>query len=233
MAFAPTTAPPIIDSIDPGDGGAYAPQIDARRFTHPVDNRYLPFLPGAQWVYQGVNEDGDQETTTVEVLTETRVVMGVTTTIVHDVVTIGTTVVEDTQDWYAQDDDGNVWYFGEDTTAFDGTGSASTEGSWEAGVGGASPGIVMPADPQVTGAGYRQEYRHGTAEDMAIVVATGGDQLVGGTTYRNVVVTQEWTPLEHDIVEQKSYAPGVGLITEELVRGGVEHSELTSFHASS
>jgi hypothetical protein len=222
----------VIESIDPGDGGAYAPQIDPAQFGHPVDNPYLPFLPGAKWVYQGVNEDGDQETTTTEVLPETKVVMGVTTTVVHDVVTIGATVVEDTKDWYAEDADGNVWYFGEDTTAYDSDGSSSKEGSWEAGRQGAQPGIVMTADPQVSGSGYRQEFLKGTAEDMAIVVAVGGDQTVGGADYHAVVVTEEWSPLEPDIVEQKSYAPGVGLITEDLLRGGTEHSELASYTAA-
>lgn len=222
------SATSVINSIDPGDRGVYAPQIDPARFTHPVDNRFLPFLPGTKWVYQGTNDEGDVETTTTEVLPETKTVMGVASTVVHDVVTIGGAVVEDTNDWYAQDDTGNVWYFGENTAAFDSDGSSSKEGSWEAGVDGAFPGIVMPADPQVTGAGYRQEYLHGSAEDMAVVVAVGRDQKVGPTTYHDVIVTQEWTPLEPHTVEQKSYAPGVGLLTEDLLRGGHEHTELQS-----
>ena len=192
-----------------------------------VDNPYLPFLPGMRWVYQGVNENGEHETTTVEVLTETRTVMGAPATIVHDLVEIGGELVEDTSDWYAQDDRGNVWYLGEDTTAYDG-GRTSKAGSWEAGVAGARPGIVMLATPEVGTIGYRQEYRRGKAEDMALVVAAGGDQTVD-TVYHDVVVTQEWTPLEPDVTEQKSYAPGVGLITDDLVRGGTEHSELVSF----
>ena len=220
----------MLTNIEPGDGGAYSPMIDPAHFSSVVDNPYLPFLPGTRWVYQGVNENEEHETTTIEVLTETRTVMGVPATVVHDLVEIGGKVVEDTSDWYAQDDQGNVWYLGEDTTAYDG-GSASKEGSWEAGVDGALPGIVMPATPEVGTNGYRQEYRPGEAEDMALVVAVGGDQTVG-TVYRDVVVTQEWTPLEPDITEQKSYAPGVGLITEDLVRGGTEHHELVSFRAT-
>jgi len=228
-APVPSTAPAIIDSIEAPDGGSYSPQIDPSHFTHPIDNPYLPFLPGMKWTYQAVNEEGAQETTTVEVLTDTRTVMGVVTTVVHDLVEVGGKTTEDTHDWYAQDDEGNVWYFGEDTTAYDSDGSSSKEGSWEGGVKGALPGIVMAATPEVTGNGYRQEFLPGTAEDMAIVVATGGDQQVGTDTYNHVVVTQEWTPIEPDVVEQKSYAPGVGVITEDIVRGGSEHVELAGF----
>lgn len=223
----PSSAPPVVTNIDPGDGGAYAPVIDPTHFSSVIDNPYLPFLPGMKWVYEGINENGEHETTTVEVLTATRAVMGVPATVVHDLVEIDGQVAEDTSDWYAQDDQGNVWYLGEDTTAYDG-GTTSKEGSWEAGVDGALPGIVMPATPKVGTNGYRQEYRPGDAEDMALVVATGGDQTVG-TVYHEVVVTQEWTPLEPDITEQKSYAPGVGVITEDIVRGGTEHHELVSF----
>jgi len=228
-AAVPSTAPAVVDKIEVPDGGSYAPEIDPARFTHPIDNPYLPFLPGMKWTYQATNENGDQETTTVEVLPDTRAVMGVATTVVHDLVQVGGKTTEDTHDWYAQDDDGNVWYFGEDTTAYDPDGSSSKEGSWEGGVHGALPGIVMPAQPAVTGTGYRQEYLRGSAEDMAIVVASGGDQQVGTDMYSNVVTTQEWSPLEPDITEQKSYAPNVGVITEDIVRGGSEHVELVDF----
>jgi len=228
-APVPSTVPAVVEKIYVPDGSSYAPQIDPTKFTHPVDNPYLPFMPGMKWTYQGVDEEGNQETTTVEVLTETRTVMGIAATDVHDFVQVGGRTVEDTHDWYAQDDDGNVWYLGEDTTAYDSDGSTSKEGSWEGGVDGALPGIVMPATPAVTGTGYRQEYLKGSAEDMAIVVATRVDQSVGGNAYHDVVVTQEWTPLEPDITEQKSYAPGVGVITEDIIRGATEHVELAGF----
>jgi len=228
-APVPSTAPAVVDKIDVPDGSSYAPQIDPTNFTHPVDNPYLPFMPGMKWTYQGVDEEGNQETTAVDVSADTKTVMGIAATDVHDLVQVGGRTVEDTHDWYAQDDDGNVWYLGEDTTAYDSKGSTSKEGSWEGGVGGALPGIVMPATPAVTGAGYRQEYLKGSAEDTAIVVAAGGDQSVGADTYHDVVVTQEWTPLEPDVTEQKSYAPGVGVITEDIIRGATEHVELAGF----
>ena len=121
------------------------------------------------------------ETITVEVLDERRDVMDVETIVVHDVVTIDGEVIEDTYDWYAQDADGNVWYFGEDTTAYE-DGVASTEGAWEAGVGDAMPGIVMPATPAVSDTGYRQEYDPGNAEDMGQVVLASDSVTVTRVT---------------------------------------------------
>jgi hypothetical protein len=217
-----------VTSIDPGDGGNYAPAIDPARFTAVVDNEFLPFLPGMKWVYRGINDEGDEETTATEVLPDERTVMGVQVTVVHDVVTVGGVIIEDTMDWYAQDDQGNVWYFGEDTTAYDSDGSTSKEGSWEAGVDGALPGIVMPANPQPAATGYRQEFLKGSAEDMATVVAVDAT-VTADKEYQGVLVTNEWTPLEPGIVEQKSYAPGVGLVSEEIVRGGQERIGLVEF----
>ena len=105
--------------IDPGDGGDFTVTIDPERFTSVVDNPYLPKLPGTIWEYVELTGDGDYELITIEVLDERRVVMGVDTIVVHDVVTDADgELIEDTYDWFAQDDDGNVWYFGEDTTAY-------------------------------------------------------------------------------------------------------------------
>ena len=151
--------------IDPGDNGVYAPTIDPANFVDTIDNPYLPYASGARWVIEVENDDGETEIITVEVLDERRDVMGVSTVVVHDVVAIEGEVIEDTYDWYAQDVDGNVWYFGEDTTSYE-DGEVSTDGSWEAGVDGALPGIVMLADPKVSDTGYRQEFLAGEAEDI-------------------------------------------------------------------
>ena len=134
--------------IDPGDDGNYTVDIEPADFTSTIDNPYLPMPPGSRWRYEETGEDGETEIITVKVLDELRTVMGVETIVVHDVVTTEDgDVVEDTYDWYAQDTDGNVWYFGEDTTAYE-DGAASTAGSWQAGVDGALPGIVMLAAPE-------------------------------------------------------------------------------------
>lgn len=198
--------------IDPGDGGRYAPEIDPATFVDRIDNPYLPLLPGASWVYEG-EVDGELERVEVVVTDERRQVMGVSTVVVRDTVTVDGELEEETFDWFAQDADGNVWYFGEDSREYEDGEVASTEGSWEAGVDGALPGIVMEAAPAV-GDAYRQEYDPGEAEDLAEVTALDGTESVPAGTYEAVLVTTEWTPLEPDTVEEKRYASGVGLVVE-------------------
>jgi hypothetical protein len=210
-----TTDPVGVDGLE-----IPTPSPDPRDFVERIDNPYLPLLPGSTWTYEATGED-DDETVTVTVTDETRVVAGVTTTVVHDRVTgADGEVVEDTFDWFAQDRDGNVWYFGEDTTAYDGD-TASTEGSWEAGVDGAQAGVVMLARPRV-GDGYRQEFLEGEAEDQAEVLAIDAEIVIGADTYDRVVKTADTTPLEPGLVEHKYYAPGIGLVAEETVSGGDE-----------
>jgi hypothetical protein len=218
---ADSAGPVATPVIDPGDGGDYSVELDPAQFASVVDNPYLPTLPGARWVYEATNEDGDVERTVVEVLDETKTVMGVEAIVVHDVVDIGGEVVEDTYDWFAQDADGTVWYLGEDTTAYD-NGAASKEGSWEAGVGGALPGVVMWGDPSAAEGGYRQEYLAGRAEDMGEVITTSGSVSTPAGDFDDVVVTRDWTPLEPDLIEQKTYASGVGLVGESTEVDGEE-----------
>ena len=157
--------------VDPGDGGSYHPEIKPEDFVAAIDHPYLPLRPARPWVYEGDGDEGEPERVEVVVTSERREVMGVSTVVVRDTVTIDGELVEDTFDWFAQDRDGNVWYFGEDVKDYEDGKLVSTAGSWEAGVDGALPGIVMPAEPAV-GDAYRQEYLAGEAEDMAEVLAT-------------------------------------------------------------
>ena len=203
----------------------YAPAIDPSSFTAEVTNEYFPLVPGTVFVYEGT-EDGEAQRNEVIVTRDTKIVDGVTCVVVHDVVYVAGKVAEDTYDWYAQDADGTVWYFGEDTKELSSDGSTkSTAGSWESGVDGAQPGIVMPAHPRV-GQAYRQEYLKGEAEDMATVVETDATVTAGMGTYEHAVVTEERTPLEPDIVEQKRFAPGIGFVSSDLTKGGRESFEL-------
>jgi len=211
--------------IDPGDGGKYAPVLDPANFVALVDNDYFPLQPGSRWVYESV--DGS-ERIEVEVLTETREVIGITATVVRDTVYEDGEVIEDTWDWYAQDKDGNVWYLGEDTAEYKDGKVVSHHGAWEAGVDGALPGIVMWAD-LAAGKAYRQEYFKSEAEDMARIERAGVNAAVRGVSYDGVVVIREWTPLDPGIVEDKYYAPGVGPILEIKIKGGDERLELVSF----
>ena len=204
----------------------YAPVIDPANFTTEVTNPYFPLKPGIRWVYEGPNDAGDTEHVVVEVTPETRVVMGVTCVVVHDVVTVKGKVQEDTFDWYAQDKDGNVWYFGEDSKSYDGGQRASTAGSWEAGVDGAQPGIIMEASPKV-GDSYRQEYYKGHAEDMADVLSVSEKKTVRYGSYEGVLKTKDYTALEPGVVENKYYAKDVGAIFEVQVQGDSGQLELT------
>jgi hypothetical protein len=175
-------------------------------------------------VYEGRVVDG-LERTVVEVTGHTRVVMGVTCVVVRDTVTLDGEVIEDTFDWFAQDADGAVWYFGEETYEYEDGEIVSTEGAWEAGVDGAQPGIVMPARPQV-GDSYRQEYYQGEAEDTAEVLSLTESATVPVGTYEDVLMTEDINPLELEVVEHKYYARGVGPILTVQVQGGSDREEL-------
>jgi hypothetical protein len=213
--------------IDPGDGGRYEPKLDPADFVDVVDNPYLPFVAGSTWVYEGESE-GEPERVEVTVLDERKTILGISATVVRDTVTVEGQVVEDTHDWYAQDREGNVWYLGEAVKDFEDGKLTSTDGSFEVGVDGALPGIVMPAHPTV-GHAYRQEYYRGEAEDMAEVLEIDARVEVPFGTFDRVVVTRDWNPLDPEPVEEKSYAPGVGLIYETHTRGPAGSIELVAF----
>jgi hypothetical protein len=206
-------------------GSKYDPEIDPADFTSEVTNPYFPLVPGTTFVYEGTSE-GKAELDTVKVTSEKRPILGVDCIIVHDVVSQEGVVVEDTFDWYAQDKDGNVWYFGEDTRELDARGRVkTTEGSWEAGQHRAQPGIVMMAHPGV-GDSYREEYQKGVAEDRGRIIRVGETRATPTDSFNDVVVVAERTRLEPKIVEHKEYAPGIGLITENVVKGADEKSHL-------
>jgi len=209
--------------IDVGDE-PYDPVINPADFVAQIDNQYLPLTPGTTFVYEGETEDG-KERIEVSVTHETKEILGVTCTVVSDKVWVDGELAEDTLDWFAQDKDGNVWYFGEDSKEYEDGKVVSTEGSWEAGVDGAKPGIIMKANPQI-GDAYRQEYYEDEAEDMAEVLSLNESVSVAYGSFENCLKTQEWTPLEPDIVENKYYAPGVGVILELAVEGESERVEL-------
>ena len=214
--------------IDPGDGGDYSPSIDPADFAGVVeDNPYFPLQVGERWVYEG-ESDGELEHDEVVVTDDRKQVLGIDVVVVRDTVSDADgKVVEDTIDWFAQDRDGNVWYFGEQSKDYEDGKVVSTHGSWEAGVDGALPGIVMPATPRV-GHAYRQEYRKGEAEDLAEIRRAGVHTVVPFGAFDDVVVTGDWNPLEPKVVEEKYYAPGVGMILETTTVGGTGRVELRS-----
>lgn len=215
----PLSTGPVLTDNPAGvvEGVDYRPTIDPAQFSTSIDNRFMPMVPGTRRTYVG----GD-ERVVISVTSDTRTVMGIETLVVRDREYRGDTLVEDTADWFAQDADGNVWYFGEDTAECADGQVANHRGAWEAGVDGAQPGIVMLAAPRV-GDHYRQEFYQGVAEDVGRVREIGATVDHDGRTYSGVLVTEDFTALEPGNVEYKSYAPGIGLIEERPVsgRGGI------------
>ena len=221
----PSTATP---SFGPALAG-YHPEIDPANFTTTVDNPFFPLAPGTSLTYEGVRDGAGQRDVFV-VTGETKEVMGVTCVVVRDTATKikDGRLIERTDDWFAQDKDGNVWYMGEDTKLYDKKGNViDTEGSWQAGVDGALPGIVMPGQPQAPAA-YRQEYYVGHAQDMAWIVDLEQKVRVPYGSMDGVLETLEWSPLETDVIEKKYYASGIGLVYSTSVAGEVENAKLVS-----
>src|SRR3954452_19659592 len=197
-------------------------------FTTPQANAYFPLTPGLVLRYRG--SDGTETFRERLVVTSrTKMVLGVRTHVIRDVLRRADgSVAEATTDWYAGDNAGNVWYFGESTATFRPNGTVeSREGSWQAGVHGAVAGTIMPANPRPTDA-YRQEFWRGHAEDQAWIVQRGAVAKVPAGRFGHVVRSYEWSRLEKANVSLKFYAPGVGIIRERDVAGGTELFELVS-----
>jgi hypothetical protein len=197
----------------------YDPHVDPADFRTPVDNPYFPLVPGTTLT---LSEKSGRDTSEneIEVTHDTKMIMGVKCVVVHDTVTLDGELKEDTYDWYAPDRYGNVWYFGEDTKEFKAGGGVSTEGSWEAGVKGAKPGIIMPGQPKVGGEPYYQEYGAGVAEDMGQIAALDESVMVPFGSFTGCVRTLEWSMLEPG-TEKKWYCKGVGCVREESSGGDV------------
>jgi len=191
-------------------GGEYDPEIIPADFVDEIDNPYFTMVPGTTFIYEKETEEG-LETVVVQVTHTKKVIMGVTCTQIRDTVRLDGELVEDTLDWFAQHKDGTVWYFGEFSTDFENGEVSGHEGSWEAGVDGAKPGIIMLAHPK-QGRSYRQEYYPGVAEDMGKVLSLDEEVEIEIGEFEECLKTREWTPLERGVREHKYYAPGVGLV---------------------
>ena len=215
---APSTLPQGSEPFD----------VDPAEFTTEIDNPYWPMTPGSHWVYRETDAEGTVSRVDVTVTDKTKTIMGIQARVVHDKVTEGGEVKEDTFDWYAQDGDGNVWYLGEDTTEFENGKPKTKEGSWEAGVDGALGGIIVPAHPE-PGLTYREEYYKGHAEDGAEVLSVTAHAKVPYGSFDHAFQTRNFSPLEPNLIEEKFYARGVGVVLEITVSGGSDRAELLSF----
>lgn len=208
--------------------GSEPANLDPADFVDRIDNPYWPMAPGTRWVYRESDPFGNAQRVEVTVTERTKVILGIEATVVHDVVSEHGELVENTFDWYAQDACGNVWYLGERTKEYEDGVVVTTEGSWEAGVDGAEAGVIMPADPQA-GMAYRQEYLAGEAEDAAGVLSVAERAQVPFGSFRDVLLTKDFTTLHPRVLEYKLYAPGVGPVLALGVSGGSDREDLLRF----
>jgi hypothetical protein len=209
--------------------GSEPVSLDPAEFTTEITNPYSPMTPGSRWVYRETDKDEVLKVVVTVTDQTTRIANGIEARVVHDVVSQDGEPVEVTDDWYAQDSEGNVWYLGEDTAEYENGKVISREGSFEAGVDGAQAGIVMPANPEPDLA-YRQEYYAGQAEDRAVVLGLDAKASVPFGNFDGLLQTEDTNPLsEPPQVEHKFYARGVGPVLVIGVSGGSGREELLSY----
>ena len=221
---AATSATP--EQSNPLPTGSQPVQLDPAEFTTEIDHPYWPMKPGTRWTYREVDEEGAIKEVVVLVTTQTKkVANGITARVVRDTVRVDGSIIEDTFDWYAQDNRGNLWYLGEDTAEFENGKLTTRDGSFEAGVDGALAGVMIPADP-APGMRYRQEYYAGEAEDNGEVLSTAEMAEVPAGLYRNALLTKDTITIEPDVQEYKLYAKGVGPVLVLGVSGGSGREEL-------
>ncbi len=202
--------------------------LDPADFSTDIDNPYWPMEPGTRWSYLELDPAEGALTVDVTVTDTTETIAnGVEARVVRDTVRRDGEIIEDTFDWYAQDSDGTIWYLGEDTAEFENGEIVSREGSFEAGVDGALPGVLIPADPQ-PGMAYRQEYYAGEAEDNGAVLSVEELVEVPFGRFDAALLTRDTIALEPDVAALKFYAPGVGLVLTLDISGGNGREELVS-----
>ena len=211
--------------------GTTTTSTSSSQWSATVDNPWFPLPRGAMWIYRG-EKDGKPSRDVVHVTNAVKIIRGVRCTVVSDRLWESGHLAERTLDYYAQDANGTVWYFGEDTAELNAAGKVtSREGTWLAGRDGAKQGVFMPADPRV-GQSFRQEYLKGHAEDHFQIVSLNASVQTPAVSSTSAMLTKEWTPLEPDVLDHKVYVRGIGDVSEETVKGGNERNVLVSFHRS-
>ena len=213
--------------------GSEPVDLDPAEFSTTIDNPYWPMSPGSRWVFRETDTTGAEEKVVVEVTDETKTIAnGVEAVVVRDTATEDGRPIEVTDDWYAQDAAGNVWYLGEDTAEYENGEITSRAGSFEAGVDGAQAGIAIPADPQ-PGMSYRQEYLKNEAEDEGAVVTVGEERVEVPYGYfpDDVLMTRDLVPLEPRVQELKFYAKGIGPVLSIHTDGAGGRAELVSYRS--
>ena len=208
--------------------GSEPVELDPAEFTTEIDNPYWPMRPGSRWVYEETDE-GSTQKVVVTVTDRTKMIAnGIEARVVHDVVSENGEPVEITDDWYAQDAQGTIWYLGEKTAEYENGKVTTRAGSFETGVDGAEAGVIMPAEPE-DGMAYRQEYLAGEAEDEAEVLSTEEQVEVATGRYTEALMTKDLVPLEPKVNEYKFYARGIGPVLTLKTSGGTGREELVAF----
>jgi hypothetical protein len=202
-------------------------RLDPADFTTNIDNPYWPIRPGSHWVYREV-EDGEAHRDDVTVTNRTKTLGGIEARVVHDRVSQNGETLENTDDYYAQDSDGNLWYLGEDTAEYENGKLKTTEGTWAYGTDGAQAGVIVPASPK-QGMQYREEYYKSHAEDAAEILNVDSQVQVPYGRFHGALLTRNYSALEPTVEEMKLYAKGVGPVMELLVSGGSGRTDLLSY----
>lgn len=213
--------------------GSEPVKLDPAEFTTEIDNPYWPMKVGSRWVYSETDSEGARQRVVVTVTDRTKqIANGIEARVVRDVVTDlkSGDPVEVTDDWYAQDAEGNIWYLGEDTAEYENGKVVTRSGSFEAGVDGAQAGVILPAEPK-PGMTYRQEYYAGEAEDEAEILSLDRQAEVPFGHFKPALMTADTNPLEPKVLEFKFYARDVGPVLAVAVSGGSDREELLSYTA--
>jgi hypothetical protein len=216
------TEPPMADEaaepVVSDDGGEPVfPDFDAGNFDNPtvIDNQWVPMQLGSMWTYEGTALD-EEDNSTID-----RRIVFIVTDLTKEIEGVRTVVawIEDFTDgelgekeiaFYAQDNSGNVWYFGEHPEDYE-NGKFIEAPTWIAGFEDARPGIVMMANPQL---GMPNVYQGWGPEaewsDYGRVEQMGQETCVPVDCYKNVLVNAEASLTEPGAFQLKYYAPGVG-----------------------
>jgi len=216
-------------TIKSGAGPGWPKTLQPSDFVRRIDNPWFPLKPGSKWHYRGV-DTGGRFRDNMRVTDRTKTIEGVKATVVHDVVRKHGKLREVTDDFYAQDDHGNIWYFGENTRELNSHGHVTSRaGSFLTGRNGARPGVLIPGNPKV-GQAARQEFYKGHAEDHFKVLDLNAHVSTPFVSSKHALRTKETTPLEPKVLDNKWYVHGVGDVKEKTVKGPKEILRLVSFH---
>ena len=193
------------------------PPLDPAQFSATVDNPLFPMSKLHFTRMRGSERDRESGRRIslrgrMRRLPATTRVNGFPVTVVQDDEFEGGRLAEHTLDYFAQDQAGNVWYFGERIDNYEDGRVVGHEGQWLAGRRGARPGLFMPAHPAL-GDTFQQERAPGVAEDRSTVVALGVRVTTPARVFRGCIKTKDFSPLDRT-TEFKFYCPGVGIARE-------------------